>query len=388
MPLAGAATVLVTYALARSWLDRRAALLAAAFLACFPLFREYASTAYTEALSALVLAGALAAYWRGRTVLAVVGGALCALTKLDLLLLYFGTVSICAGYVALRGRGGAAPAGHTGSAPTRFGRLGYQALVLLAPAVLAAPWIWTHYLGGGSGGPTRGLSGPLFMLIVPQMFELLFYIPWYGAALALAAIGAAVVAGLRAGALPRAAVVLLCAWLGLGVLALLIYAATPGAGNSPRVILPALPALAILFAAGFGQVPTAWRRRLGFFLVVLFAIINVATIAYNTRAGELRAYAPTWAELRSRPRGYVLTAAYWETILFSRQPATWFEFDTTFEHNIMQDADNFARYVAHNPIRYVVLPAEGGLASPQVRAYLDGHARRSDEGAYILYELP
>jgi hypothetical protein len=83
----------------------------------------------------------------------------------------------------------------------------------------------------------------------------------------------------------------------------------------------------------------------------------------------------------------VLTENYWETILFTRQPATWFEFDETFEHNIMTNAANFDRYVTQNPIRYVILPTESGLASPDVRAYLNTHAQRDVFGAYVLYSL-
>jgi hypothetical protein len=385
IPLAGAGTVLLTYALARAMLGRKQALLAAAFLACFPLFREYSSTSYTEALSALVLTGALAAYWRGRPLLTMLGGALCGLTKLDLLLLYFGTVGVCALYVALRQRRAAhAEPGQD----RRFRQLRYQALAIAGPALLVAPWMWTHYLAGGAGGPTRGLSGSLFVLIFPQMVELLFYIPWYGAIITIAAIVAAVAAGLRSQQLAGTAALLMCTWLGLGLLVMLVYAATPGAGNSPRVILPALPALAILFAGGFGALSAVWRRRIGFYLVVLFALINVVTLVYDARAGQLSAYAPVWNELRARPRGFVLTEAYWETILFTRQPATWFEFDETFQHNIMENSANFARYVQQNPIRYVILPAASGLASDDVRAFLDRHAKRADFGAFALYTLP
>jgi hypothetical protein len=116
-------------------------------------------------------------------------------------------------------------------------------------------------------------------------------------------------------------------------------------------------------------------------------VINSVTIGYEARAGELRALQPVWAALREQPRGFVLTDKYWETILFTRQPATWFEFDETFERNIMTNAANFERYVTQHPIRYVILPTEHGLASPEVRAYLTTHARRDVFGAYVLYSL-
>ena len=62
VPLAGAGVVILTYWLAGLWLTRREALIAAAFLACFPLFRDYATVAYTEALSALALTAAVLVY--------------------------------------------------------------------------------------------------------------------------------------------------------------------------------------------------------------------------------------------------------------------------------------------------------------------------------------
>lgn len=89
---------MLTYWLARLWLTRREALIAAAFLACFPLFRDYATVAYSEALSALALTAALLAYVRQRTVATIILGGLATLMKLDLLALYFGTVGIAAAW--------------------------------------------------------------------------------------------------------------------------------------------------------------------------------------------------------------------------------------------------------------------------------------------------
>jgi hypothetical protein len=393
VPLAGAGTVLLTYALGRRLLGARQGLMAAAFLACFPLFREFATVSYTEVLSALALTAALLAYVRGRTAATVALGALAALSKMDILLLYFGTVGVGAAYALLAPAAGAGRedgAGRAAGGVLGRGAWRHHVLALAGPALLAAPWVWVHHLGGGTGGgPTRGLSGGLFQLIAPQMLELLFYIPWYGALITLAGIGWCVAAGLRGRALPPFAAVVLCAWLGLGLLVLLVYAATPGAGNSPRVIIPALPALAVLFAAGFPQLPAAWRRRVGFYLVALFAVINLFAIGfYAIEGAALRSYEPVWRALRAQPRGYVLTDQYWPAILYTRQPATWFEADPVFERNIMRDAGNFARYVERSPVRYVVLPAQGDrLASPEVRAYLQGHARELRAGAYVIYVL-
>jgi Dolichyl-phosphate-mannose-protein mannosyltransferase len=391
IPLVGGATVLLAYLLARDILGRRAAMLAAIFLACFPIFREYASTSYTEALSALVVTAALLAYRRGRLVATILLGALTILTKMDLYPLY--AAAIVGAWVApaplLRiptpSAGGASDDGRVAGAPHRRW---FTLLALAAPVALAAPWIWSHYLGGGAGGPTRGMSGELFLFLAPQLLELLFYIPWYGALITLAAIGAAAWAGVRAGRFAQRDAGLLLGWLAAGLLIVLVYGATPGAGNSPRVIIPALPALAILFGGGFSQLAASWRRRIGFYLVVLFLLINLATVGYHAfGSSNTRPYQRAWEVLRSRPQGYVLTDRYWETILFSRHYATWFEADKKFETSIMQSQPNFARYLASTPIRYVLLPREGGLAAPEVRAFLDANAARVDAGDVIVYEL-
>lgn len=381
VPLAGAGVVLLTYHMARDLLDERAALLAAAFLACFPLFREYSSTSYTETISALVLTAALLSYLRGRLILTILFGTLAALSKMDLLMLYFGVIGSCMLYTLVRRPDARQPSNRSRS-------IWFHVLALLGPALLASPWIWSHYLNGGQQGPTRGLSAGQFGLVAPQLLELLFYIPWYGALITLAAIGAAVVVGLRTQRIIGVPAVMLGSWFGLGLFVLLVYAATPGSGNSPRVIIPALPPLALLFGAGFGALANAWRRRIGFYLVVLFLVINLFTIGYDGFNGiTLRGYEPVWQALRQQPRGYVLTEKYWDTILYTRQPATWFEADEVFQKNIMQNGANFAKYVEQNPIRYVVLPAEGDLAGPEVRAYLNGRAAPVVAGKYLVYRL-
>ncbi|MCS6938814.1 MAG: glycosyl transferase [Roseiflexus sp.] len=379
IPLAGAGVVLLAYRLAHLWLTRREALIAAAFLACFPLFRDYATVAYSEALSALALTAALLAYVRERTIATVILGGLAALMKLDLLALYFGAVGIVAvwSFVAQWRR----------REPVTRSSWMHTLAALIGPAIIAAPWAWFHYFGRGERAPTGGVSLQQFSLVAPQMLELLFYIPWYGALLTLAVIGALAVIGVRSGCFPANALAVLLAWLGLGIAVLLVYAATPGSGNSPRVLIPALPPLALLVAAGITRLPLAWKRRAAFYLIVLFALINLVSIGYYAVEGaRLRAYEPVWQVLREQPRGYVLTEAYWHTILYARQPATWFEFDETFQRNIMENADHFARYLAQHPIRYVVLPANGdGPASPDVQAYLDHRTRRVEAGEFVVY---
>ena len=374
VPLAGAMTVLLSYALARNMLDKQRALLTALFLSCFPIFREYASTSYSEAFSACILTATLLMIWKRHYVLITIFTALTALTKMDLLVFIAGVGGISIIYDWFKGQ-------------RRQAALSVLAIVL--GILLASFWIWDHYLGGGESGPTRGLSGGLFMLIMPQMLELLFYIPWYGACITLAAIGAAVFMAFKSHVFTQRALLFLGSWLLLGCIVLLVYAATPGAGNSPRVLIPALPPLAILFAGGFGALAAQWRRRIGFYLIVLFALIGLVVTVYNAASGaDMRSRSQLWQELRAQPQGYVLTDKYWETILFTRQKATWFEGDELFQHNIMHNSSNFEQYVRSNPIRYVVLPVQGDLASAEVRAYLEQHARRIQAGNFLLYVLP
>jgi hypothetical protein len=84
----------------------------------------------------------------------------------------------------------------------------------------------------------------------------------------------------------------------------------------------------------------------------------------------------------------VLTDQYWATLLYTRQPVTWFENDPPFERAIMDDAEAFERYVTTHPIRYVILPNDGALAAPEVRAYLAATARATPAGAHTVYTLP
>lgn len=377
VPLAGGATVWLTYAVARDVLDQRRALIAAAFLACFPLFREYSSVSYTETLSALWLTAAFLFYLRGRTVLTVLFGCLAALSKMDMLAMYGGVIAVCSAWDVLRRE--------------RRLPLIHHAAALSLPLLIAAPWIWFHTLGAGQHGATQGLSAAIFRALLPQLIELTFYAPWYITLLTLGLIAAAVVAGLRAQALPALPALLFGSWIGLGFLITLVYAATPGAGNSPRVIIPALPGLAILFAAGFPLLPLRPLRLIRTYLIALFLAVNMVVIVYQAQfyGAPIRAAAPAYAFLRQSEPGFVLTPLYWETILYTRQKATWFEADPDFQKNIMRNAAHFAQYVETNPIRYVLLPDQGpNVASPDVIAYLYSHAHSIDSGMWTLYVLP
>ena len=375
VPVAGGATVILTYMIARDLLDQRRALLAAAFLSCFPLFREYSSVSYTETISALWITAALLCYLRGRTAFTIFFGTLACLSKMDMLAMYSGIIVTCALWDVLR---------HEGRRP-----LAQHIAVLVFPLLIAAPWIWYHTLAAGHSAATQGISADLFRFLLPQMIELTFYAPWHIALLTLVGIGAAVVAGIRGRAMPAMPTMLLGAWIGLGILITLVYAATPRAGNSPRVIIPALPALAVLFAAGLFRLPPRVRHVLSVYLIALFTVVNIIVIGYESvRFGvPIRAAEPAFAALRETERGFVLTPLYWETLLYTRQPATWFEGDPDFEHNIMHNMTNFKVYIESNPIRYVLIPRTGDITSPEVRAYLARHARAIDSGEMTLYVI-
>lgn len=373
VPVAGGVTVILTYMIASDILDQRRALLAAAFLSCFPIFREYSAVSYTETLSALWITAAFLCWFRRRTALTIFFGTLACLSKMDMLAMYSGVIFTCTLWNVLRREGRRPLAQHIAA--------------MVIPPLIAAPWIWFHTLSAGHSAPTQGLSADLFRFMLPQMIELTFYAPWHITLLTLAGIGAAVIAGMRVRAMPAIPAMLLGTWIGLGILITLVYAATPRAGNSPRVIIPALPALAILFAAGLPHLPPRLRRVLSIYLIALFTVVNLVVIGYESvRFGKpIRSAEPAFAALRGSERGFVLTPLYWETILYTRQPATWFEADPDFERNIMLNVTNFKVYIELNPIRYVLIPSAGDSVSPDVRAYLATHARAISSGDMILY---
>ncbi|NJN16178.1 MAG: glycosyl transferase [Oscillochloris sp.] len=377
IPLVAAGVVLLTYRFTLRYTNQRAALIAAAFLACYPLFREYSSVAYSESFSALVLTAALYTYLRGRTVLTLALGTVAALSKMDLIFLYCGVVGICMLADRIRRE--------------RYLPLVHHLVALCGPLLLASPWIWFHYLHAGSSSPTEPFSAGLFLIIFPMMIELTFYAPWFISLLTFSAIGLVVAMGLRHRTLPPLPTIALISWFGLGLFVTLLYCATPGAGNNPRIIIPALPALAILFGAGWPQLAVYWRRRLGAYLIALFVTVNLAVIGYNwyVYGQPVRNVQPAFAELREREPGFVLTPLYWETILNTRQPATWFESDPTFQANIMGDIANFTHYIETYPIRYVLLPDnDPASAAPEVRRFLEANAESFASHSWTLYILP
>ena len=375
LPLAGAGAVVVVYILARHIMNPREALIATIFFAFFPLFRHFASTGYTEAFATFVLTAAFLSYLRQKTLLTMAFGTIAILTKLDLIFLYCSVIGCCIIFSLIR--------------RNREYRLSHHILSFVVPITLSSPWVWFHHLQAGDAGPIHNFSMEVFLTLVPQLIELLFFIPLYGSLITLAAITWCVIIAIQTKLISQFQLVLLGSWLLCGIFVLLVYAATPGAGNSPRIIIPALPPLAILFAVGFTRLGVAWRRRIGFYLIVLFTVINLFTIGYYTIEGnKLRSLQPVWYVLREQPRGFVLTEQYWATVLFSRQPVTWFESDKVFEESIMHNRGNFAQYVEQHPIRYVILPQQQDvLASTKVYEYLEQNAESIYIGKHILYRF-
>jgi hypothetical protein len=365
-------------------------MVSAIFLGLFPLFFERAIISYGEAISALFMTLAIWAYLRQRTALAALMGILTVLCKVNMGPLYCGVIGCSLVY-----------------------RLCYQRerrslihcmVALVAPAIALAIWSW---IGTGNPIPSSGgsLSLSVFKLQSMNMLQMLFYIPWYGAILTLSVIGLCVALGVRSVRLGGEERVILASWIALGIVALLIYMATPYLDNSPRVLLPSLPAVALLAAEGWRSLARQWARRVAFYLLALFLVINSYIIYYDTQ--HMR-YAQTstqiWQVLREQPRGFTLTSTYWPTLWQTRQPVTWFDGDRQFEANILHNRANFVRYTTTHPIRYVVVPRAGTdaaiskpliqvdtaqLYSDDVLEYLQQHARQIPVPPYYdLYVLP
>ncbi|HJZ45837.1 MAG TPA: glycosyltransferase family 39 protein [Roseiflexaceae bacterium] len=390
VPIVGGATVIACYRLGRRLFDQRSALAASIFLAFFPLFFERSVVSYAEPISALFLLLALSAYLRGRTALTVLFGSLTVLCKINMGPIYCGVIGCSLLYRLYRRRDA--------------GSVRRSLIALILPALALMGWYW---LRTGSPLPTTGSSLSLYVLRRQSldMLQMLFYIPWYGAILTLIVIGVCAAYGLSA--LPRAGEerVILLSWIGFGILALVVYMATTGMDNSPRALLPSIPALALLVGAGWARLSEAWARRVAIYLVGLFLVVNCFISYYGWEYGRfLETFQGAWQVLREQPRGLVLTATCWPTVFQTRQPVTWFESDRQFEENILYDRENFIRYTRAYNIRYVLVPREGtaaAIAEPfiqvdtarlygdEVLAYLRGSAQDIPVPPYYdLYVLP
>lgn len=390
VPAVAGATVIACYRLGRRLFDQRAALAAAIFLALFPLFYERSVVSYAEPISALFLLLALSAYLRGRTAQTVLFGTLTVLCKLNMGPIYCGVIGCSLLYRLYYRRGGAS--------------VRQSLIALILPALALMGWYW---LRTGSPIPTTGSSLSLYVLRRQSldMLQMLFYIPWYGAVLTLAIIGVCAARGLRALSRGGEERVILLSWIGFGILALVVYMATTGMDNSPRALLPSIPALALLAGAGWARLSRAWARRVGIYLVGLFLIVNCFISYYGWEyARFLQTFEGVWQVLREQPRGLVLTTPCWPTLFQTRQPVTWFESDQQFEENILYNRENFIRYTRTYDIRYVVVPradTAAAIAKPfiqvdtahlygdDVLAYLQTSAQNIPVPPYYdLYVLP
>jgi hypothetical protein len=377
VPIAAGATVLLTYAFGTRYFNRRVGLLAAVLLALFPIYRENGPIAFVEPLSALLLLSALWAVLARRTGLAMLLGTLTVLGKIDMIVLYFGTIV----FTTLA----------TARAPEQRLPIRHVAICLAAPLLVLLPWLYLTYVVNAR--PTTVAGGPqlsVFLTLAPLMFDQVFMIQPIVAASLLGLLGAA--AGwslwLRKGAQP-AVYYLLASWLALGCLVVIVYACMPGASNNPRVIIPALPALFLLVADGFERMRARISRLTLVYLLTMFVIIDAVGVWYQVlqaRAADFNM--PAWEALRGQPRGFVLTADFWNAALYARQPVTWFDMDPAFQSNILQNLDHFRGYVASHPIRYIVLPHDehatpAYMLSPAAQLY-----DRLPLGRALGWELP
>lgn len=377
VPIAAGATVLLTYAFGARYFNPRVGLLAAVVLALFPIYRENGPISFVEPLSALLILCALWAFLARRTGLAVLLGTLTVLGKIDMIVLYFGTIVLTT-LAGMRAPGERLPLRHV-------------VICLAGPLLVLLPWLYLIYVLNAR--PTTVAGGPqlgVFLTLAPLMFDQLFTIQPIGAVSLLGVLVAA--AGwalwLRKGA-QSIVYHMLAIWLVLGCVVVLVYTAMPGASNNPRVIIPALPAFCLLVADGFDRMRARISRLAIGYVLILFVLIDGVGVWYQLLQARAADYnMPVWAALRDQPRGFVLTDDFWNATLYSRQPVTWFDMDTTFQSNILQNVDHFRNYLAATPIRYIVLPHDqhaipAYMQSPAAQAY-----DRLPIGRALGWELP
>ncbi|HWQ12455.1 MAG TPA: hypothetical protein VNL77_06635 [Roseiflexaceae bacterium] len=402
VPLAAAGAVLVTYAFGVRLVGRDVGLLAAALLALFPNFRDTATVALVEPISALLITGALWAFLERRSAVAALLASLAMLGKIDMIAIYLGT-AVCTAALARGAR--------------QLRGMRHLAIAVGIPLLVGLGWAGLIY--GYFGRPTT-LSGrpslEMFALLMPMMLDQLFMMRFQSTLPVVAVmLGAAALALRRGWSAHPAVYTLLAVWVALGMLTSCVFAAMPDVSNNPRIFIPALPALFVLVADGLLRLRPTWRAAAAGLLIVFFLVVNGAGVLYQmVQARAVSATMPVWQVLRDEPRGFVLTEHYWLAALYARQPATWFEGDPVFERNIMDDLANFRRYLGEHPIRYVVLPREDDgmqrlradslarlyerlpigrdlgwrtspTASAEVRAYLEATFPRREVGEYVIY---
>lgn len=405
VPVAAGVVVLLTYLFAVRFFNSNTALLAVVLLAWFPSYRETAVIAMVEPLSAVLILAALWCFLTQRTWATVLLGMLAVYGKIDLILLYFGTVTL----VTLLSWRDA----------TRL-PLRHVAISLIVPALALAPWM--VYVYGVLQRPTTVSGGSnlaMLQMMLPLMLDQVYLIWWpiaiIGVVIPLLMVAVALLRRSSAAPLVYRA---LGVWVALGLIIFTVYMATPGASNNPRILIPALPALFLLVADGLVRVHARIRLVAVSYLLFLYLLANLSSASAQIVQGQyIRSMLPVWEALRQAPHGVILTEQYWSAALFARQPATWFEHDNVFQRNILWNETNFVRYLAQAPIRYVVLPDDDqrfrerfaehpleqwrrslpmgrmsdwpteSFVAPEVRSYLERTFPRTVIGDYVVFTV-
>lgn len=411
VPIAAAATVIVTYMFGRRFFSEKIGVTAAVLLAFFPNFREMSTIAMVEPISALLLLSALWCLLERRLWLAALFGTLAALGKVDMIAIYLGMVVLLAVDRWWQDRRSAER--------QRAPLLRMLVIGLGVPLLVIGPWLLVIY--GIYGRPTTAAGGPsvdMFTTMLPLMVQQIFTMEQSLTIVGLLIIFGLAISGLlRWNGANRQAVRALGMLLGLGLIVVLGYMALPGSSNNPRVFIPALPALFLLVAIGLAMVGQRIRVYGLALIVLLYICANLSGVLYQVIEGRMNSgLQPVWAFLRNEPPGVVLTEHYWDAALYAQQQVTWFENDSDFQQNILHDRAHFEAYLQQTPIRYVVLPqteseyeilqrdalarlyaklpfgralnwGPGELVSAEVRAYLTVSFPKRVIGAYEIYTV-
>jgi hypothetical protein len=389
VPLMGAGLVLVVYGMGRDLYDAQVGLAAAALLALLPVFREHVIISYSESISTLFLTLAIWAYLRERTLLAVGLGVLAVLCKLDMPPVYLSLVGMSLLWRLWQ------------RAPAR--RLLHPLAALVVPLLAVFGWFWVR-----TGGllPPQGvdshLSSHMLLTYGLSFIERFFYIDWFIALPIIA--GMLLLAGwsLRQRPLPGETALLLATWAGLGMALLLLYMSIDLASNSPRIIIPELPPLLLLVAAGWLRLPRRPRLYLAVGLLAILLSGNIRLTLYQLHWREaLQSRTAVWETLDEQPRGPVLGDLYWATMWHTHQPQVRFQPYQLHHRIVLHDRANFKHFISEHAVRYVYLarsnlrppsaapPLEERQFGPEVVAYLEEHAsERIEAGDFLLYVLP
>jgi hypothetical protein len=348
VPVAAGTTVILTYLFGTRFFSEWVGVAAALLLAFLPNFREMATIAMVEPISAVLLLGALWAMLAGRVWFAALLGSIAMLGKIDMIVLYYGmlaTYTLCYQWNIRR----------------LFVAGGIPLLVMI-------PWLVMIYIIFRRPTTVGGSANlDVFTTVLPIMMDQLFTL---GRVLTLLGIGLLLLfAGL--GAIQRARAsserTMVTSIALLGMVILLLYAAFPGASNNPRIMIPTFPMVMLLVALGLEAAGKRLRMYGLTILIMIYVLGNSAGIVYQMIEGRIdQALRPVWAALRVEAAGPILSEHYWEAALYARQQATWFEHDPAFQQNILMNEATFRQYLATTSIRYIVLPeAESEYAAMQ-----------------------